>query len=153
MLKFCVIISVLFTLICPWSRDMFLFVHSFTMLCLFIYSFCSRLYLLFRNHHCNLKSSCKKQMVKYIIIFSLRSFCPIYFLNCLILFWSFLSSQSRYYFIQRKHTKDFQVKDKCFDIFFLPFGMLFSPNERQFTETSSLELKITFCMYCLTGDS
>lgn len=86
---------------------------------LFIHSFCSPLYFLFRNRHCSFKSSCQKQMVKCIpsFFFVVCPPPPIYFFKCLILFWSFPSSQNRCYFIQRKHTKDFQVKDKCFDFF------------------------------------
>lgn len=51
-------------------------------------------------------------------------FSPIYFLKCLILFWSIPTSQSRCYSIQRKHPKDPQVKGEWFDFFFLALACL-----------------------------
>ena len=97
--------------------QLYIFTNGYVLICSFIYHvqyvhslvlFQTLFFSSFKNHHCNFKSSCKKQIVKSIVIFSSWSSPhPIYFLNSLILFWSFPSSQSRYYFIQGKHTKNF----------------------------------------------
>lgn len=113
---------------------------------LFIHSFCSPLYFLFRNRHCSFKSSCQKQMVKCIPSFFFVVCPPPHpFISLNVWFYFGVSRVPRIDVILFRESIPKISKSKISVlIFFLPFGMLFSPNERQFTETSSPELKITF---------
>ena len=146
--------------------QLYIFTSGYVLICSFIYHvwyvhslvlFQTLFFSSFKNHHCNFKSSCKKQIVKSIVIFSSwssphRPRPPFTSLTVQFYFGVFQVPRVDIILFRENIPKISESKINVL-IFFSYQLVCFLTQMRDNSLKLHLKLKITFCAYCLTGDN